>query len=60
MNGVVSRLQYLPINHSIGIIMFDTKLTQAVENFVALMLPLSEKELEREWTWKDHDEEGVG
>ena len=40
--------------------MFDTKLTHAVENFVALMLPLSEKELEREWTWKDHDEEGVG
>jgi len=36
--------------------MFDTKLTQAVENFVALMLPLSEKELEREWTRKDHDE----
>ena len=40
--------------------MFDPKLIHAVEKFVALMLPLSEKELEREWTWKDHDEEGVG
>ena len=32
--------------------MFDTKLTHAVENFVALMLPLSEKELEREGSGK--------
>jgi hypothetical protein len=39
--------------------MFDTRLAQAVENFAALMLPLSEKDLEREWIWKDHDEEGI-
>ncbi|HVF25001.1 MAG TPA: DinB family protein [Anaerolineales bacterium] len=39
--------------------MFDTNLTQAVENFAAVMLPLSEKDLEREWIWKDHDEEGI-
>lgn len=39
--------------------MFDSRLTHAVENFAALMLPLSEKDLEREWKWKDHDEEGV-
>jgi DNA-binding GntR family transcriptional regulator len=39
--------------------MFDTKLTHAVENFVDLILPLSEKDLEREWIWKDHDEEGI-
>lgn len=29
--------------------MFDARLTQSVENFAALMLPLSEKDLEREW-----------
>ena len=39
--------------------MFDTKLTHAVENFSALILPLSEKDLEREWIWKDHDDEGI-
>ena len=39
--------------------MFNSKLTQSVENFAALMLPLSEKELEREWIWKDHDKEGI-
>src|SRR5687768_2467505 len=39
--------------------MFDTTLANAVENFAALVLPLSEKELEREWIWKDHDEEGI-
>jgi hypothetical protein len=39
--------------------MFNTKLSQAVENFAAQMLPLSEKDLEREWIWKDHDEEGI-
>ena len=39
--------------------MFNTKLAHAVETFAALMLPLTEKELEREWKWKDHDEEGV-
>jgi len=39
--------------------MFNAKLHQAVEAFSRLMLPLSEKELEREWIWKDHDEEGI-
>ena len=39
--------------------MFDTTLTHAVEGFADLMLPLSEKDLEREWIWKDHDEEGI-
>src|SRR5215212_9165545 len=39
--------------------MLDTKLTNSVESFAALILPLSEKDLEREWIWKDHDEEGI-
>jgi hypothetical protein len=39
--------------------MFDARLTHTVENFAALLLPLSEKDLEREWRWKDHDEEGI-
>jgi hypothetical protein len=39
--------------------MFDTNLESAVQDFSALMLPLSEKDLEREWKWKDHDEEGI-
>jgi hypothetical protein len=39
--------------------MFNTELTRAVDEFAATMLPLSEKDLEREWVWKDHDEEGV-
>ena len=39
--------------------MFDTRLSQAVAGFAARMLPLSETDLEREWIWKDHDEEGV-
>src|SRR5689334_5901393 len=39
--------------------MFNTNLTQAVENFSQLILPLNEKDLEREWKWKDHDEEGI-
>ena len=39
--------------------MFNTQLSQAVENFASMMLPLSEKELESEWIWKDHDEEGI-
>lgn len=39
--------------------MFNTQLTQAVENFASAILPLSEKELEKEWIWKDHDEEGI-
>jgi hypothetical protein len=39
--------------------MLDTTLAHAVENFAALMRPLSEKDLERDWVWKDHDEEGI-
>jgi hypothetical protein len=42
-----------------GITMFNTNLMQAVENFSQLILPLTEKDLEREWKWKDHDEEGI-
>ncbi len=39
--------------------MFNSTLTTAIENFTRLILPLTEKELEREWIWKDHDEEGI-
>lgn len=39
--------------------MFNTKLSDAVQEFTALVLPLSEKELERPWKWKDHDEEAI-
>src|SRR5262245_59131574 len=38
---------------------FNSDLIQAVENFASLMLPLSEEDLEHEWIWKDHDEEGI-
>ena len=39
--------------------MLHTELRRAVEEFAELMLPLSEKDLERPWIWKDHDEEGI-
>lgn len=39
--------------------MFNSKLNNVVQEFAALMLPLSEKDLERNWVWKDHDEEGI-
>ena len=39
--------------------MFNPTLSSAVQEFAALMLPLSEKDLEHEWIWKDHDEEGI-
>jgi hypothetical protein len=39
--------------------MFNSKLAGAVQEFATLMLPLSEKDLERQWVWKDHDEEGI-
>lgn len=39
--------------------MFNSELKSAVENFATFLLPLSEKDLEREWIWKDHDEEGI-
>ena len=38
---------------------FNSDLSQAVKDFASLILPLSEKDLEREWIWKDHDEEGI-
>ena len=39
--------------------MFNIELIKAVEDFANLMLPASEKDLERAWIWKDHDEEGI-
>jgi len=39
--------------------MFNSNLTQAVEHFARTILPVSEKDLERAWTWKDHDGEGI-
>ncbi|HEY2981952.1 MAG TPA: DinB family protein [Anaerolineales bacterium] len=33
-------------------------LDRAIEEFVALALPLTEADLAIPWTWKDHDEEG--
>jgi hypothetical protein len=39
--------------------MFNSELERAVHDFGALMLPLSEKDMEHEWKWKDHDEEGI-
>jgi hypothetical protein len=39
--------------------MFHAELAKAVENLATLMLPLTEKDLERQWVWKDHDEEGL-
>jgi hypothetical protein len=39
--------------------MFNTNLKSAIQEFSSVMLPLSELDLERDWTWKDHDSEGV-
>lgn len=39
--------------------MFHPGLTSAVEDFSSVLLPLSDKDLERIWIWKDHDEEGI-
>jgi len=39
--------------------MFNSELKRAVQDFTTLMLPLSEKDLEHPWIWKDHDEEGI-
>jgi hypothetical protein len=38
---------------------FNSELKRAVQEFTTLVLPLSEKDLERPWIWKDHDEEGI-
>jgi hypothetical protein len=39
--------------------MFNPELSRVVREFGATMLPLAEKDLEHEWKWKDHDEEGI-
>lgn len=39
--------------------MFNPTLREAVEHFARVMLPVAEKNLERPWKWKDHDEEGL-
>ena len=39
--------------------MFNPELNRAVQDFTVLVLPLSEKDLEREWKWRDHDKEGI-
>lgn len=39
--------------------MFNNELAKATEDFSSLLLPVSEKDLERTWVWKDHDEEGI-
>ena len=39
--------------------MFNNQLTHAVEKFARLMIPVTEKDLQRTWKWKDHDEEGI-
>jgi hypothetical protein len=38
---------------------FNSELGYAVQDFATLVLPLSEENLQREWIWKDHDEEGI-
>jgi uncharacterized damage-inducible protein DinB len=38
---------------------FNSELSRAVQDFTTRMLPLSEKDLENAWVWKDHDEEGI-
>jgi len=37
----------------------NSDLKRSVQGFTDLMLPLSDKELEHPWIWKDHDEEGI-
>ena len=39
--------------------MFNPDLTKAVEDFSRLLLPVSEKDLERHWEWKSHKGEGI-
>ncbi len=39
--------------------MFNSELKRAVQEFTDLTLPLTEKDLEHPWVWKDHDEEGI-
>jgi len=37
----------------------NSDLKRSVQGFTDLILPLSDKELEHPWIWKDHDEEGI-
>jgi len=39
--------------------MFNKELSNSIQKFADLLLPLSEKDLARDWKWKDHDEEGI-
>jgi hypothetical protein len=39
--------------------MFNNHLANAIEGFSSLLLPVSEKDMERKWVWKDHDGEGI-
>lgn len=39
--------------------MFNSELKRAVQEFTDLTLPLTEKDLEHPWVWKDHAEEGI-
>src|SRR5512146_1448071 len=38
---------------------FNPQLSRTVQDFATLLLPLPETDLEREWKWRDHDEEGI-
>jgi hypothetical protein len=39
--------------------MFNPNFAKAVEDFSSLLLPVSEKDLERHWEWKSHKGEGI-
>ncbi|MGE5461734.1 MAG: DinB family protein [Syntrophothermus sp.] len=39
--------------------MFNSELANTVYDFASVMMPLSEKDLERDWIWRDHDSEGI-
>ena len=38
---------------------FNSELSDAVQEFAIRVLPLSERDLEQKWVWKDHDGEGI-
>ena len=37
----------------------NTNLYRTVQSFADLFIDLPDRELERGWKWKDHDEEGI-
>ncbi len=39
--------------------MINIELAKAIVDFSSLLLPVSEKDLGRKWTWKGHDGEGI-